>query len=86
LSRAAGLASHTWGMFKSRQPAPDEAWEGVVLDKSRGLTDGSNLYRYLTVRLSTGETRKIRADRGLWDSVAEGDGIVKQAGSDPVRR
>ncbi|MFC0540554.1 DUF7489 domain-containing protein [Kutzneria chonburiensis] len=73
-------------MFTSRKPSSDEAWEGVVVDRSRGLTDGSNLYRYLTVRLSTGETRKIRVDRGLWDSVAEGDGIVKTAGSEPTKR
>lgn len=86
LSRAAAVVHQTCAMFKSRQPSPDEAWEGVVLGKSRGMTDGSNLYRYLTVQLSTGEKKKIRADRGLWDSVAEGDGIVKEAGSDPVRR
>lgn len=61
-------------------------WEGVVLDKSRGMTDGSNMYRYLTVLLSTGETRKVRADRGLWDAVAKGDGIVKQAGANPVKK
>ncbi|MBB5889961.1 DUF7489 domain-containing protein [Kutzneria kofuensis] len=73
-------------MFTSRQPASDEAWEGVVLDKSRGMTDGSNMYRYLTVRLSTGETKKVRVDRGLWNSVAEGDGIVKQAGANPVKK
>lgn len=58
----------------------------MVLDKSRGLTDGANLYRYLTVRLSTGESRKIRVDRGLWNSVAEGDGVVKRAGADPVKK
>ncbi|AHI00958.1 hypothetical protein KALB_7600 [Kutzneria albida DSM 43870] len=80
------VVSQTGDMFTSRQPAPDEAWEGVVLDKSRGMTDGSNMYRYLTVRLSTSETKKIRVDRGLWDSVAEGDGIVKQAGSNPVKK
>jgi hypothetical protein len=73
-------------MFTSRRPGPDEAWEGVVLDKSRGMTDGANLYRYLTVQLNTGETKKIRVGRGLWNSVAEGDGIVKQAGADPVKK
>ena len=78
--------SQTGGMFTSRRPTPDEVWEGVVLDKSRGMTDGANMYRYLTVRLSTGETKKIRVDRGLWNSVARGDGIVKQAGSSPVKK
>ena len=73
-------------MFTSRKPGSDEAWDGVVVDKSRGLTDGSNLYRYLKVRLSTGETRKIRVERGLWDAVAEGDGIVKAAGSEPTKK
>ncbi|WP_132117336.1 DUF7489 domain-containing protein [Actinocrispum wychmicini] len=73
-------------MSKSRKPAPQDAWDGVVLDKSRGMTDGSNMYRYLTVRLSTGATEKIRVDRDLWNSVAKGDGIVKQAGSDPMRK
>lgn len=73
-------------MFTSRKPGPDEAWEGVVVDKSRGLTDGANLYRYLKVQLSTGKTKKIRVDRGLWEAVAEGDGIVKAAGSEPAKK
>jgi hypothetical protein len=73
-------------MFTSRKPSPDEAWEGVVVDKSRGLTDGANLYRYLKVQLSTGETKKIRVEHELWDAVAEGDGIVKAAGSEPAKK
>ncbi|QUQ66865.1 hypothetical protein JJ691_45930 [Kutzneria sp. CA-103260] len=58
----------------------------MVLEKSRGMTDGANLYRYLTVRMSTGRARKVRVDRELWDSVAQGDGIVKEAGSKPVKK
>lgn len=80
------VVPQTGGMITSRRPAPEDAWEGVVLDKSRGMTDGSNMYRYLTLRLSTGETKKIRADRGLWDSVTTGDGIIKRAGSNPVKK
>jgi len=80
------VVSQTGDMFTSRRPAPRQRWEGVVLEKSRGMTDGANLYRYLTVRLSTGRARKIRVDRDLWDAVAQGDGIVKEAGAKPAKK
>jgi hypothetical protein len=73
-------------MFITRRSAAKETWEGVVLEKSRGMTDGANLYRYLTVRMSTGRSRKVRVDRDLWDSVAQGDGIVKEAGAKPAKK
>ncbi len=61
-------------------------WEGIVVRKSRGLLDGSNLYRRLTIRLVDGSTTKVRVDRELWNSVTEGDLVTKAAGEDPVKQ
>jgi hypothetical protein len=72
-------------MFRSRRPALEEAWEGIVVDTSRANPDGSNLYHYLKVKLSDGTTRKIRVDGDLWESVSGGDAIVKRAGHPPAR-
>ncbi len=63
-----------------------DAWEGTVTKKSRGLLDGSNLYRRLTVRLADGRTIKVRVDRDLWNAVSEGETVTKAAGQSPVRR
>jgi hypothetical protein len=62
-----------------------EEWKGTVVKKSRGLLDGSNVYRRLTIRLADGGTTKVRVGRALWKSVAEGDVVAKQAGEDPVK-
>lgn len=62
------------------------AWEGIVVKKSRGLLDGSNMYRRLTIRLVDGSTTKVRVDRQLWSSVTEGDLVTKAAGEDPVKQ
>lgn len=72
-------------VFGSRKPVKDEAWHAVVRTKSRGMPDGSFLYRYLTIDLADGTTRKIRVDKSLWNSVNEGDAIAKSAGSDPTK-
>ncbi|MDL4813743.1 DUF7489 domain-containing protein [Actinomadura opuntiae] len=64
----------------------DEAWEGVVTGKSRKMSDGSNLYRYLEVAFTGGGSKKIRVRRSLWDSLSTGDQIVKRPGSDPVKK
>ncbi|MFJ8828270.1 hypothetical protein ACIREE_41955 [Streptomyces sp. NPDC102467] len=72
-------------MFKSRKAGRDEAWEGTVVDKSRGLLDGSNMYHFVKVRRSDGESVEVRISRGLWKAIAIGDRIVKQPGSDPVK-
>lgn len=63
-----------------------QEWEGTVVKKSRGLLDGSNMYRRLTVRLADGTTTKVRVGRALWNSVAEGDLVAKEAGKDAVKR
>lgn len=63
-----------------------DTWEGTVVKKSRGLMDGSNLYRRLEVRLADGETTKVRVARDLWDEVEVGDVLVKEAGQDPVKK
>ena len=65
--------------------ADDEAWTATVEKKSRGLLDGSNLYRRLRVRRADGERTVLRVDRELWDSVAVGDRLVKVAGAPPRR-
>ena len=73
-------------MFRSRRPAADEVWEGVVVNKSRNMPDGSSMYYYVTVQFTDGDTKKIRIDRDLWESLSEDEGIVKVAGQDPARR
>lgn len=62
-----------------------DEWEGIVVKKSRGLLDGSNMYRRLTIRLVDGSTTKVRVGRALWDAVTEGDLVTKAAGEDPVK-
>ena len=63
-----------------------EEWTGIVVKKSRGLLDGSTMYRRLTIRLVDGSTTKVRVGRDLWDSVTEGDLITKASGEDPVKQ
>jgi translation initiation factor IF-1 len=72
-------------MFKSRKAKRNDSWEGVVTDKSRGMLDGSNMYRFVEVRLTDGESVKIRISGRLWKSIAVGDRIVKRPGTDPVK-
>jgi hypothetical protein len=63
-----------------------DAWDGTVVRKSRGLMDGSSMYRRLKVQLSNGQTRKVRVSRALWDRVEVGDSVSKADGQDPVKR
>ncbi|PXX61099.1 hypothetical protein DFR70_109291 [Nocardia tenerifensis] len=62
-----------------------QQWHGTVVKKSRGLLDGSNLYRRLFVRLDDGSTVKIRVNKALWNSLQEGDSLTKRDGADPVK-
>jgi hypothetical protein len=62
-----------------------DSWSGTVVKKSRGLLDGSNMYRRLKVQLGDGQTRKVRVSRTLWDAVEVGDSLSKAAGQDPVK-
>lgn len=64
----------------------NDAWEGIVVKKSRGLLDGSNLYRRLTIRRPDGSTTKVRVGRDLWNTLTEGDSVTKEAGQEPVKR
>jgi hypothetical protein len=73
-------------MFRSRRVRKSEAWEGVVTAKSRNMPDGSNLYHYLDVTFTDGKSKKIRVKGSFWDSLRPGDQIIKQAGSDPVKK
>ncbi|WP_329013167.1 DUF7489 domain-containing protein [Streptomyces sp. NBC_01601] len=72
-------------MFKSRKPGQDDAWEGVVTDKSRGMLDGANMYHFVELRLSDGRSTKVRIGRRLFKEVAVGDRLVKRPGADPVK-
>lgn len=63
----------------------EDAWSATVVKKSRGLLDGSNMYRRLALRTDDGATRKIRVGRELWNEVAVGDRILKEAGEEPRR-
>ncbi|MFI1161730.1 hypothetical protein [Streptomyces sioyaensis] len=72
-------------MFKSRKVGRDDSWEGIVINKSRGMLDGSNMYHFVEVRLADGESVKVRISRRLWKSIVVDDRIVKRPGADPVR-
>ncbi|MGV9337423.1 DUF7489 domain-containing protein [Streptomyces sp. NPDC003688] len=72
-------------MSTSRKAGQDDSWEGVVTDKSRGMLDGSNMYHFVELRLSGGESTKVRVGRRLWKEVAVGDRIVKRPGADPAK-
>ncbi|GAB3414211.1 DUF7489 domain-containing protein [Flindersiella endophytica] len=63
----------------------EDAWSGTVVKKSRGLLDGSNLYRQVTIEMDAGGTEKIRVDRRLWKELNVGDRLVKDAGAEPRR-
>jgi hypothetical protein len=63
-----------------------DAWDGTVVKKSRGLLDGSNLYRRLHVRFPDGRVAKVRVARDLWNEVAIGDTVSKVAGHPAVKR
>ncbi|MFD9609572.1 DUF7489 domain-containing protein [Streptomyces sp. NPDC004288] len=72
-------------MMKSSKSGHDDAWEGVVVGKSRGMLDGSNMYHFVEVRLTDGDVTKVRIDRRLWKSIEIDDRIVKEPGSEPVK-
>jgi hypothetical protein len=63
-----------------------DAWEGTVVKKSRGLLDGSNLYRRLHVRRTDGSVVRVRVSRALWNQVTVGDTVTKVAGQAAARR
>ncbi len=62
-----------------------DAWSGTVVKKSRGMLDGSNLYRRLKVRLDDGTQLTVKVDRDLWKQLEVGDRLVKPAGEPPRR-
>ena len=63
----------------------DDVWDATVVKKSRGLLDGSNLYRRLTVRRADGQEDTIRVSKQLWKQIDVGDRLVKEAGLEPRR-
>ncbi|MFE1763877.1 DUF7489 domain-containing protein [Streptomyces angustmyceticus] len=72
-------------MFTSHKVGRDDSWEGVVINKSRGMLDGSNMYHFVEVRRADGESMKVRISRRLWKSIEVNDRIVKRPGADPVK-
>lgn len=68
-------------MFNSRKVREEDAWDGVVIDKTRRATDGSNLYHYAKLRLQDGTTKKVRLDKDLWRSLEPGNRLVKEPGT-----
>lgn len=73
-------------MFSLRRNRRNEAWEGVVLDKSRGMTDGSNMYHHLRIKLPDGTSKRVRVGRDLWNSVQAGDSVIKTSGGEPAKK
>ena len=73
-------------MFSFRRSRRDEAWDAVVVGKSRGMPDGSSMYYYLKVKLADGTTKRVRVRRQLWNSLAEGDVVTKAVGEQPVKK
>ncbi|MEV6347475.1 hypothetical protein [Actinoplanes sp. NPDC051851] len=60
-----------------------DTWSGTIVQKSRALLDGSNLYRRLTVALDDGSELDVKLDRDLWQQVEVGDRLVKPPGGSP---
>lgn len=73
-------------MFSLRRKRRNESWEGVVVKKSRGMTDGANMYHRLVLRLSDGSSKRVRVSGHLWKSVEEGDSVAKAAGGEPAKK
>ncbi|WP_405657970.1 hypothetical protein OG379_00280 [Streptomyces sp. NBC_01166] len=72
-------------MSKSQDTGRDDAWEGVVSHRSRGMLDGSNMYHFLEVRLVDGASVKVRVGRRFWKTIAVGDRIAKRPNADPYK-
>ncbi|WP_327706327.1 hypothetical protein [Streptomyces decoyicus] len=72
-------------MFTSHKVGRDDSWQGIVIKKSRGMLDGSNMYHFVEVRLDDGESVKVRISRRLWKTIEIDDRIVKRPGVDPAR-
>ncbi|MFE7854147.1 hypothetical protein [Streptomyces sp. NPDC057403] len=49
------------------------------------MLDGANMYHFVKLRRTDGQSVKVRIGRGLWKSIAVGDRLVKQPGGDPVK-
>lgn len=56
-----------------------DTWSGTVVKKSRGLLDGSNMYRRLRVRLADGRIVRARVSRAEWDAIDVGDAVERTA-------
>ncbi|WP_329119774.1 DUF7489 domain-containing protein [Streptomyces sp. NBC_01465] len=67
-------------MFNSRRIKAEDSWQGSIVDKSRNMPDGSNMYHYIHVELSDGHTKKFRIDKELWAALEIGDALVKHPG------
>lgn len=43
------------------------------------MLDGANMYHFIEVRRTDGQSMKVRIDRRLWKSIEVGDRIVKES-------
>ncbi|GAA1366804.1 DUF7489 domain-containing protein [Streptomyces beijiangensis] len=68
-------------MFNSKRIKPEDSWRGAIVDKSRNIPDGSNMYHYIKVELTEGQTKKFRVDKALWETLEVGDRLIKQPGN-----
>jgi hypothetical protein len=77
-------------MFSLFKKGRDEAWDGVVVGKKRGMSNapgsGTVMYYFLMLRLADGSTKRVRVHRGMFKSVDEGDRVVKAAGGKPMKK
>src|SRR4051794_20576615 len=66
--------------YRRYMTSNQNAWSGTVTKKSRGLFDGSNLYRRVRVGLEDGTRIDVKVDRDLWRELEVGDRLVQDRG------
>lgn len=62
-----------------------QAWDAVVIAKSRALLEESNRYRRVTIRHDDGRKDQVGVPRAMWKQSAIGDRVVQEA-SQGLRR
>ena len=67
-------------VFGRRRRRRAEAWAGTVAGKSRASPDGQNLYHYVQITLTDGQSKRIRVRRKLWKVISVGDEMSKRPG------
>ena len=57
-----------------------QAWNGVVIDKSKSSQGSQETYHYITVRLESGAVKNIQVRANLWKFLHKGDKVTKHPG------